>query len=475
MAGSGLWIGGISVGREADQFLSILKFACVPQADWSLPAFNSNDIEQVLGLADSLSVEIISAMINDYLAHEFETTEELAQNIALRKGVIAAMQAICSGEFDGDYSESVVGIPPTLGYLNNLEVLFAPGAATGNGILTTPAPFANTDSTWERLETGNPWVGSAFVQQKNVDLSTALGSTQPFRGECAGALQLSILQGCLSALGAEKLNALSAGSGPAFIGIWHLPVEGIDAIVDTLATRFLAQLNEIPADYARGSVLGVPGDYLYFHNKDDYPTKAQAGAWRGENCIYLGLDALGNPHYSGMGLGWKTEFALRMFLGNAYVNDCNTDFIEAIRQGNTPTMQLAVVEDAQAQLRFTKRGVMQYPDVLPGPAPKMQLPTDVPNPLTDAEYRKRLEMLGFHAPDGGSPAGCLVSELLLGELVETLGFPEAALHQSTSAGLGRANLDVTLGRWTLGIQPKDSQIRHLSMDDHVHVVAHFAD
>ncbi|AZV78435.1 hypothetical protein EBB79_11455 [Parasedimentitalea marina] len=475
MMQSGLWIGGVSIGRGDAQFLSLLKYACIPEASWEQPAFSSGDVAQVMTLADNLSVEIISSMINDYLVHEFETTAELAQNISLRKGVIAAMSAICSGEIDGDYAEGSVGIPPTLGYLENLEVLYTPEAATGEGILTTPAPFEAPDCAWERLQTGNPWVGNAFVQNQNIALSEALDEITPFRGECAGALQLSVLKGCLLALGAEKLDALSPSSGPAFIGLWHVKLENSDTKIDTLATRFLTQLTDVPEDYTRSTVIGVPGDYFYFKNKDDYPSKAPIGGWQGENCIYMGQDALGGPHYSGLGLGWKTEFALRMFLGNAYFNDCNADYIEALRQGEAPQVTPAIVEEPQAQIRFTSRGVMRYPEIQSGAAPKIQIPTYTPQPLSDAEYLKRLMELGFQDPTGHSTNQHLVNELPMHVLVEALEFPEVALHQSISAGMTSATLHIALGHWTLTIRAKDPKLHHISMHDLVEVVARSAD
>lgn len=364
-------------------------------------------------------------------------------------------------------------MPPTLGYLENLEVLFAPGAATGEGVLTSPAPFVSPDAAWERLQSAKPWVGNSFIQKPGVALSAALGSIHPFRGECAGALQLSVLKGCLLSLGAEKLDALNPGFGPAFIGIWYLKAEDSSAKVYTLASRFLSQLGDVSADYTRGAVIGVPGDYLYFKNKDDYPAKAPAGGWQGENFIYMGQDALGGPHYSGLGLGWKTEFALRMFLGNTYMNDYNTDLIDELRLSKSSTIRPAIVENPLEQVRFTRRAVMRYPDMRSGPPPKMQLPQDVPNPFSNAEYQKRLVDLGFRAPFGDTGDKYLIDELPLQNLVDVLGFPEAALHQTTSAGMGAATVKVTLGHWTLVIQPKSPDVRHLSMNDRVDVVGHF--
>ena len=238
-----------------------------------------------------------------------------------------------------------------------------------------------------------------------------------------------------------------------------------------MASRFLTQLHDVPRDYKRSAVIGVPGDYLYFKNKDDYPKLAKGGGWQGENCIYMGQDALGRPHYSGLGLGWKTEFALRMFLGNAYFNDCNAGFLADLRAGKTPKSPPAIVDYPETQVRFTGRAVMRYPELTAGPPPNLQIPTEVPKPLNAEELRKRLQALGFQGADATGYSAC---DLPLGNLIEALEFPESAMHQDTSAGMDSASLIVKLGDWALRFEPRDAKIRHLSTTDHVDADATFA-
>lgn len=65
----------------------------------------------------------------------------------------------------------------------------------------------------------------------------------------------------------------------------------------------------------------VPGDYLYFKNKDDYVFLTWAkngipGFWTGENCIYVG-----NGKYSGLGLWDQTEAELRSEAEAFYMRD----------------------------------------------------------------------------------------------------------------------------------------------------------
>lgn len=67
----------------------------------------------------------------------------------------------------------------------------------------------------------------------------------------------------------------------------------------------------------------------------------------------MGKNALGGPHYSGMGLAWKTKFALRMFLENAYLNDANAAFLATKRAGKAPADPINIIEDSQTQVRFS--------------------------------------------------------------------------------------------------------------------------
>ncbi|MEM9432365.1 MAG: hypothetical protein AAGA12_00475 [Pseudomonadota bacterium] len=467
MTSQGLIVGGEQIGRSTEQFVAVLKYAVVPESAWNSAAFKSNDVEQILAVADPRAVEIVGAMINDYRPHEFGGLPELVDNIALRKGVIDAMGAICSGGIDADYAEAVVGVPPTVGYLKNLEVLWTPGAGTGKGVLPGDLPFLPPDASWERLPSRSPWVGQAFVQKQDTKLSDALADIDPFRGECAGAFQLAIMSGCLNALGAEKVDALETAFGPAFLGIWSLPEVKTGRLTFTAASRFLTQLHDIPKDYERGSVLAVPGDYIYFQNKDDYPKLSPTGGWRGENCVYMGQDALGGPHYSGMGLAWKTEFALRMFLANAYFTDCNAQYLSDRRAGETPGSPPVIIEDRQAQVRFTKRAIMRYPDIPNDPTPKFSVPGVGPD-FSDAEVELRLSQLGKRTDDG---KGFVLENQNFGLVLNEFQISQSDLYPPSKSVIGTAELDVALGEWQFSFVPNTPGVTHLSLDDEVDVLA----
>lgn len=480
----GLWIDDKSIDHSAQDFQSVLKYALVVEGKQIRPAFRSDDIAEVMTLVDDLDIEIALAMINDYLPHEFENPKQLADNIALRKGVIAAMKDLCSGRIDGDYVEAAIGVPPTLGYLRNLEVLFASGAKTGEGILTTEAPFAAPKSSWMHLPDDASWAGYTFMQKSDVPLSEALHDVTPFRGECAGALQLSILTGCLNGLGAEKVDALRDHFGPAFIGAWRVAGAPDTPPERTAASQFLSQLHDISTDYVRGATIAVPGDYLYFKNKDDYATRAQMGGWlgdpkddrrgswhggwQGENCIYMGKDALGDPHYSGMGLAWKTEFALRMFLGNAYFTDANCMYMKQRRAGQITDVDPVIVEHPHDQVRFTRRAVMRYPDLTDATPPDFRLPKGNPARLCNGNVRERLEKMGFTRVSAGVYQ---VGAVKLKKLMDALHIEDTEMQQVPSAAPDDAELTVSLGQWSLHIAAVDRSIQNLTSGDMVHVQA----
>lgn len=464
----GIQVGGKTLNLEEQDFQSVLKYALIPSEQWKTKAFRSGSMGQILALADDLSVEIVMAMAKDNVVHAFVDAQDLADNIALRKGVIAAMQAICSGEVDADYVEAVDGVPPTLGYLETLEALFTRGAKSGKSILTKELPFTAPDTAWEHMDGSDTWAGFAFKQNPDVALSTALQAITPFRGECAGALQLAIMVGCLNSLGADKLDALMACFGPAFVGAPFLPVAGEKQRVPTLATRFISQAVEIPKDYTRGTVIAVPGDYLYFKNKDDYPDLAPSGGWQGENCIYMGQDHLGNPHYSGLGLAWKTEFAFRMFLTNAYLNDTNTDYLKALETRVKPKTDLHILSDPQKQVRFVKRALMRFPAKGTGTAPNFQLPQGDIYPLGDEQVRAGFEKLGFRKISADLYE---MDKILLQALMDTLRIGDRDFAQPASAPFGGGPLCAQLGGWRLVVDTIDTKIQHPDADDLVRAIA----
>ena len=457
-----LYIDGNPTLSDPDDLRSVLKYAVVPKEKQGDPAFRSDDPAEILTLADDLSVEIVLAMIGDTIKHEFENIEDLSANIALRKGVIGAMTAICSGEVDADYVEAVDGVPPTLGFMKTLEVMFDKDAKPGSGILTKDTPYISDKASWVHLDEHDSWSGFMFMQNPDVALSDALRDIKPFRGECCGALQLAILLGGLNALGADKMNALQKCYGPAFLGIVYLNAKNQKKPVPTLAKQFI--LGDIPVDpnHAPDQILAVPGDFLYFKNKDDYPKLCQGG-WQGENCIYIGQDHLGRPHYSGLGLSWKTEFALRMFLGNAYFNDTNEAYLTDRRASKKSDHVPHIVENPMEQVRFTIRHVMRCPPET-GTSPEFILPKSGPPIRDDEEFIAVLTSLWFEPITPGHYAN---ADIKLGKFMETLEIGDLEMSRRPSSGPNDPGLMVSLGNWAVYIEPVGSAGTPLTKDDDV--------
>ena len=62
----------------------------------------------------------------------------------------------------------------------------------------------------------------------------------------------------------------------------------------------------------------LPGDWVYFANHHEYLDKHPAGAWQGENAIYVGDNAQGEKLYSGFGVHSVTADAMNLELLHAY-------------------------------------------------------------------------------------------------------------------------------------------------------------
>jgi hypothetical protein len=71
---------------------------------------------------------------------------------------------------------------------------------------------------------------------------------------------------------------------------------------------------EIKAVASKSEIL--PGDWVYFKNFHDYPTRVPHGAWQGENAI-----ALGGGMFRGFGVAAMSESGLNQELVNRYNND----------------------------------------------------------------------------------------------------------------------------------------------------------
>lgn len=403
----------------------------------------------------ALLEEMVQAMQNDTIAHHFDTTEGLANNLRLRARVIEAMQHMSTGVLDADYFEVARGIPANLGTCHNyhhlMEILDG-----GNDLRTAEQakerfvrPLTEMSAHWTHQTTPGPLSAYSFFISPDADPWDSIAHVNPFRGECAGALQICLMRGFQRSQRRQDVERLMQRFGPLRVGPWRQDYEkGRHARLPTPASALLATVT-LPEDYRRDTVQGVPGDYFYFRNGPDYPHFAPKGGWRGENCIYLGQDFLGQPHYSGLGLVGKTEYALRMFMANAYARDCNVQFLRRAQHTRRPDVDFHWVDRIEENLRFTARGVLRIPD-LDGPRYDGPLPRDYEAPRTD--IAAGLEQLALSETAPGVWRGRVDQDAAL----SALGLTQANLMPWPKSSVAENVVGTEIGPWCLTFAATDT-------------------
>jgi hypothetical protein len=195
----------------------------------------------------------------------------------------------------------------------------------------------------------------------------------------------------------------------------------------------------------------VPGDYLYFKNKDDYLKWAPTGFWQGLNSMYMGTDALGTKHYSGLGAAWLSEFNLRAIVVNAYTHDCYPH----------------QVDDPETEVRFTVQATMHLPDDSAKPLDDHTKELTAMTPTHD-----QLVAAGFtQHPDDADLYEREPSTLA--EVAQQLGFDPGDLSQTVSAPAFGASHQIDLGSARLIVSPKsDGEATDADSDVVTHVRLH---
>jgi hypothetical protein len=150
--------------------------------------------------------------------------------------------------------------------------------------------------------------------------------------ECITAVHTAILLGAAKVVGEQRFNAMHS--------LLRLRI-GADAHVYRGGVNKHYYAPKLPSGVDRETFVRdprnwIPGDWMYMKNKDDYINVQPGGLLSGENCLYIGKDKDGVPHFSGFGLDNKTEEGMRKALQDGY---------EAGGRGK--------VEDAATQIRFT--------------------------------------------------------------------------------------------------------------------------
>ena len=328
---------------------------------------------------------IVSAMIASSLPVPFASFDALDQTVTLRQVAIETLTRLNTGQIDGDYFDPGAGqIHPQLGgtFFNTHPA----GQAPFN------QPHWTNDPWWQNSDITDPW-NPEFDQIAGTAASDVLAQIEPFRGECAGALQIAVLTGALAALGPDAFNARHP-SGSLSIVPW-----------DTV--RMYLQKVDVSAP-------PIPGDYYYFQNKDDYTKYAPNGFWQGLNSFYVGADRLFTPRYTGLGAVFQAETELRATMANAYAGDCYPHR----------------VTDPAKEIRFTIHAqlVLPQPGQIPGARPHRGSGS---GPGTDPSPAQ-LTALGFAEE---SPGVFVHSGIRMADLSAGLGFGPGGLRHSWSAPL----------------------------------------
>jgi hypothetical protein len=285
-AGTNLVIGGVPMRETAENYLSTIKYLTVPPGKHDSPAFKSNNVAAVRGLESPLRRQIFEAMLHNHSDRfVFESLGRAQENFTMRVAAVLFMGSMGRGPqagVDFDYS--------------------------GGG-----TPSEADLSHWAGL--GSP--SFAFGSLPGVRASLAIdGITQRrFRGECLGALQITVLQAARRAVGPQRFDALH----PAGLKV-GVSGGGAERHVRAAARVAVADM--------------VPGDWVYMKNKDDYNSDLRPGTtpgpWSGENAVYMGrydVDSDGPqyhggaaPRFSGMGVYDVTDTGMRHAIKQGYLN-----------------------------------------------------------------------------------------------------------------------------------------------------------
>lgn len=323
-----------------------------------------------------IAEEIMTATMAQSKPIEFPNLNDFWENLLFRLGALASMTALTSGIYDGDYYDPTLGPQPRLG--------------------TTGA--SRVSEYWEFIPPGTE--NAEWQQKTGADpveaIRPAEGHTLPFRGECAGAFQLTVFWGLLNGLGDARFKQMADKFGTMLVGPWTS-----NPATDFMATS--APVQDPP----------IPGDYMYFKNKDDYLKWAPDGFWQGLNSMYMGEDMLGTRHYSGMGAAWLSEQNLRASLVNAYYHDCYPH----------------TIDNPDTDVRFTIRRLLQIPSNLEMPAMPLQ-PATPPN--GNAPTVAGLQAHGYQALDRNTFEN---SRTTVKECAELFGIDPLQFRQHHSSSL----------------------------------------
>ena len=288
--GANLVIGGVAMVETDANYHRYIKHLTVSPQMHTTAAFTGTSVAAIKALENPLRRQIFDAMNKNRTEQfRFATLAKAQENFTMRVEAIRFMFNVYKGPNNG-------GVDFNYFTPKNPASATLDRARWGKG---GPAPFQ-------------------FKTLAGVRSSEAIDGAvrNPFRGECLGALELTVLQAAKKALGPTRFDQLH----PAGLAI---AMPGSSA---TKHTRPMARL--------KASDL-VPGDWVYMKNKDDYNSDLRPnvipGPWTGENALYMGRYVLNAENqrvysndvprrYSGMGEQNKTAVELHQEVKKGYIS-----------------------------------------------------------------------------------------------------------------------------------------------------------
>ena len=401
--------------------------------------------------------EMVDAMIHDDAPHDFETVSDFADNLKLRYYVVSVMSSIISGRWDYSYFEPNDHTPPVLGSCNNRR-----------------SDVKDKDKYWRHPSADRS--GHVYIfEATDADPAEVVDHTFPFRGECMGAHQLSVLHGAKFAMGDEAYSDfVTAMETPVFVGSAAVPPGLLGTGQDgsqrrkrelTLVSKFLVGC---PHPKQGNKIHAVPGDYFYFRNVPQYPKFSPNGAWRGENSVYLGRDFMGYPRFSGMGLGYETPFTMAQLLVKGAFFDCNAAFVKSFEAGDkNADRKFHPFYDLNA-VKISARALIRTPK--PTSEPKVITSGTIPEGPKEAptDMVRRLESLGLAQGLGdtweGGPIRC-------GALVSEVGLEPRALVEANGSSFLQPDYQTRVGDWQFEVRPEDPDDNPAHPDTELRVLA----
>jgi hypothetical protein len=244
------------------------------QPMYTTPANYQDYIQYLLvdpntGKVDPLRQQIFNAMNNNpTYTFNFLTLAGAQENFTMRVTAVRFMNAIRTGQVD-------------FGYFQNPGTPSQAGSGSWQKI-----PDGTSDSTYWKAFSSIPGISADQAIQDIVN--------NTFRGDCLGAVEISLLEAADQTIGAARFNE----EHPE--GLQEIGLNGNDPNM-SIWTNVRANYGQSPGAIQTQSM--VPGDWVYMRNDPNYGTLAPGGRWNGENALYMGNDpTTGAPLFYGMGL-----------------------------------------------------------------------------------------------------------------------------------------------------------------------------